>query len=82
MLIKRGAAEMLVCGLKVCACTRLGISDRDIIAVRGERYMPLIHKGRGVFSLTLRMLNCGFPDSRRVLLPDDIGRDARMEARS
>lgn len=72
---------MSVCGFNVRAClracvrlgTRLGISDRDIIAEQGERYTALIHRGRAVFSLTLREVSCSFPDFRR---------DAGMQARS
>lgn len=74
---------VLVC---VClclrVCERLDISDRDIIAEQGERCAALIQRGRGVFSLTLRAVNCGFPDSRRALLPYNVRRDAGLQATS
>ena len=70
----------------VCECVRvyvrLDISDGDIIAEQGERCAALIQRGRGVFSLTLRALNCGFPDSRRALLPYNIRGDAGLQATS
>ncbi|CAB1460338.1 unnamed protein product [Pleuronectes platessa] len=55
-----------------CFSLRCGISDKDIIAEQGERCTARIQEGcLGLFVFTLTVVDCGFPDLSRALLPDN-----------